>query len=43
ISIEGHTDSQPIGRSSKFKDNWELSGARALSVLRFFVDKEALD
>ncbi|MCM3701118.1 flagellar motor protein MotB [Paenibacillus macerans] len=43
ISIEGHTDSQPIGRSSKFKDNWELSGARALSVLRFFVDKEQLD
>lgn len=43
ISIEGHTDSQPIGRLSKFKDNWELSGARALSVLRFFVDKEQLD
>jgi chemotaxis protein MotB len=43
ISIEGHTDSQPIVRASKFKDNWELSGARALSVLRFFLDKENLD
>lgn len=43
ISIEGHTDNQPIVRASKFKDNWELSGARALSVLRFFLDKEKLD
>ncbi|MEG6588693.1 flagellar motor protein MotB [Paenibacillus barengoltzii] len=43
ISIEGHTDNLPIVYASKYKDNWELSGARALSVLRFFVDKEKLD
>lgn len=43
ISIEGHTDDLPIVRASEFKDNWELSGARALSVLRFFIDKEKLD
>lgn len=43
ISIEGHTDSLPIVYASDYKDNWELSGARALSVLRFFVDKEKLD
>lgn len=43
ISIEGHTDDQPIRYSAAFKDNWELSGARALSVLRFFLDKEQLD
>lgn len=43
ISIEGHTDNQPIGRASSFEDNWELSGARALSVLRFFLEKEQLD
>lgn len=43
ISIEGHTDSMPIGSASKFKDNWELSGARALSVLRYFIDREKLD
>lgn len=43
ISIEGHTDSLPIVYASEFKDNWELSGARALSVLRFFIDKENLD
>ncbi|MEF2968132.1 flagellar motor protein MotB [Paenibacillus sp. M1] len=43
ISIEGHTDNQPIVRASEYKDNWELSGARALSVLRYFLDKEKLD
>ncbi|MCC3379531.1 flagellar motor protein MotB [Paenibacillus farraposensis] len=45
ISIEGHTDNIPFTRttnSSIYKDNWELSGARALSVLRFFLDKEHL-
>lgn len=43
ISIEGHTDSYPIVRASTYKDNWELSGERALSVLRYFIDKEKLD
>lgn len=43
ISIEGHTDNQPIRSASEFEDNWELSGARALSVLRFFLEKEQLD
>ncbi|MCP3745953.1 MULTISPECIES: flagellar motor protein MotB [Paenibacillus] len=45
ISIEGHTDNIPFTRSSNsstYKDNWELSGARALSVLRFFLDREQL-
>ncbi|ANS76060.1 flagellar motor protein [Paenibacillus yonginensis] len=43
ISIEGHTDSLPIVHSSQYKDNWELSGARALSVLRYFIDTMHLD
>lgn len=43
ISIEGHTDNLPIVYASKYKDNWELSGARALSVLRFFLDQQHLD
>ena len=37
IQIEGHTDSVRLGRSSKFKSNWELSSARAFSVLQFFL------
>lgn len=43
ISIEGHTDNLPITSKSKYADNWELSGARALSVLRYFIDKEGLE
>lgn len=36
ISIEGHTDNTPVSAGSQYNDNWDLSGARALSVLRFF-------
>jgi len=33
IAIKGHTDNVPPNRNSPFKDNWELSSARALAVL----------
>lgn len=38
IGIEGHTDNQPI-KYSGWKSNWELSTARALSVLHYLVEK----
>jgi chemotaxis protein MotB len=38
IAIEGHTDNVPI-RYSGWKSNWELSCARALSVLHYLVDE----
>jgi chemotaxis protein MotB len=38
ISIEGHTDNVPI-KNSKFPSNWELSSARAVSVLHYFASK----
>ena len=34
VDVVGHTDSDPI-KKSKWKDNWELSSERALSVVRF--------
>ena len=34
VSIQGHTDNLGPGKNSPFKDNWELSSARALSVLQ---------
>ncbi|MED3624034.1 OmpA family protein [Neobacillus thermocopriae] len=38
ISIEGHTDNVPI-KNSKYPSNWELSSARAVSVLHYFASK----
>jgi chemotaxis protein MotB len=37
IEVEGHTDREPIS-TVQFPSNWELSGARASSVVRLFVD-----
>jgi chemotaxis protein MotB len=37
LKVEGHTDSQPIA-TPQFPSNWELSGARASSVVRLFID-----
>ena len=36
IDVIGHTDSDPI-KKSKWKDNWELSSQRSLSVLRYLT------
>ena len=37
IGVEGHTDNEPITHSG-WKSNWELSTARATSVLHYLVD-----
>jgi chemotaxis protein MotB len=42
IGIEGHTDNEPI-RHSAWKSNWELSSARALSVLHYLEDKGGVE
>jgi chemotaxis protein MotB len=34
VSVQGHTDNQGPGKNSTFKDNWELSSARGISVLQ---------
>lgn len=36
--IEGHTDSSPM-HSTTYPSNWELSGARACSVVRYLIDR----
>ena len=45
IQIEGHTDNNPIyGRlQQQYVTNWELSTARATSVLRFLIEQTKMD
>ena len=38
LQVEGHTDNTPI-KSGKYTDNWDLSTERALSVVRFLINK----
>ena len=42
IGIEGHTDNVPI-RHSGWKSNWELSSARAMSVLHYMIDDQDVE
>ena len=37
IRVDGHTDDIPLSGSGEFKDNWELSQARALSVVKYMI------
>ena len=37
FQVAGHTDNVPI-RNNRFKSNWDLSAARAVSVVRHLVD-----
>ncbi len=42
VGIEGHTDNVPI-KHSKWKSNWELSSARALSVLHYMEENHKIN
>ena len=42
LQIEGHTDSLPVKKGQTYRDNWELSTKRALSVLRYLI-KQGID
>lgn len=42
VRVEGHTDSRPIS-TYRFPSNWELSGARAGVVVRYFIEEHGLD
>jgi chemotaxis protein MotB len=38
IVVEGHTDDLPLGAHSPYKSNWELSVARAFSVITYLTE-----
>lgn len=42
VRVEGHTDSRPIN-TFRYPSNWELSGARAGVVVRYFIEEHDLD
>lgn len=42
VEVEGHTDSRPIS-NYRYPSNWELSGARASSVIRYIVENHQLE
>ena len=39
IRVDGHTDNTPLSGAGEFKDNWELSQARALSVVKYMINE----
>ena len=43
IIVEGHTDNTPVGKYSRYKDNWELSVARANSVIEYLAEAEQIN
>lgn len=41
VRVEGHTDDVPI-ETRRYPSNWELSTARAINVVKFFINEAAL-
>ncbi|ANK73822.1 peptidoglycan -binding protein [Ensifer sp. ENS07] len=39
LRVDGHTDNVQLSGAGRFADNWELSSARATSVVKFLISK----
>lgn len=37
LRVDGHTDNAPLSGTGKYRDNWELSSARATAVVKFLI------
>ncbi|TCD11445.1 peptidoglycan -binding protein [Oricola cellulosilytica] len=37
LRVDGHTDNIPLSGTGRYADNWELSSARATSVVKFLI------
>ncbi|MGN6582579.1 MAG: peptidoglycan -binding protein [Rhizobiaceae bacterium] len=37
LRVDGHTDNIPLSGNGRFRDNWELSTARAIAVVKFLI------
>ena len=43
LRVDGHTDKTPVSQNSIFTDNWELSQARSLSVVKYMINTHKID
>jgi chemotaxis protein MotB len=39
LRVDGHTDVRPTSATSQFRSNWDLSAARAISVVQYMISK----
>lgn len=37
LRVDGHTDTVPLSGTGRFRDNWELSSARATAVVKYLI------
>jgi chemotaxis protein MotB len=42
LRVDGHTDVRPIAPGGQFRSNWDLSAARAISVVQYLIGKGVL-
>jgi chemotaxis protein MotB len=38
LRVDGHTDDRPLSGAGRYRDNWELSSARATSVVKYLIE-----
>lgn len=41
--VQGHTDNDPVARSSYYRSNWHLGAARGVSVLKYIQERSDLE
>jgi chemotaxis protein MotB len=39
LRVDGHTDVRPLSGTTAFKNNWDLSAARAIAVVQYLISK----
>lgn len=39
LRVDGHTDASPLTGTGRYRDNWELSSARATSVVKYLISR----
>lgn len=39
LRVDGHTDNVPLSGNGRYVDNWELSSARATSVVKYLIEE----